>query len=100
MPLATELIEHRNKGQNAAVIFVYGFTGKPENTWADFATFLFLAAEKAVSGWDLFSVGYSTNLRIDLTGIWSADPDLAWRRCYCAQRPVCRHWVVTGRSQS
>ncbi len=74
MPPATELIEHRNKGQNAAVIFVHGFTGKPEDTWADFATFL--AAEKAVSGWDLFSVGYSTNLRIDLAGIWSADPDL------------------------
>jgi pimeloyl-ACP methyl ester carboxylesterase len=74
MPPVTELIEHRNKGQNAAVIFVHGFTGKPENTWADFATFI--AAEKAVSGWDLFSVGYSTNLRIDLAGIWSADPDL------------------------
>src|ERR1700736_6125690 len=74
MPPATELIEHRNKGQNAAVIFVHGFTGKLEDTWADFATFL--AAENAVSGWDLFSVGYSTNLRIDLAGIWSADPDL------------------------
>ena len=36
----------------------------------------FSLAEKAVDGWDLFSVGYSTNLRIDLAGIWSADPDL------------------------
>jgi pimeloyl-ACP methyl ester carboxylesterase len=74
MPPATELIEHRNQGKKGAAVFVHGFTGKPENTWADFAAFL--AAEKAVGGWDLFSVGYSTNLRIDLAGIWSADPDL------------------------
>jgi pimeloyl-ACP methyl ester carboxylesterase len=48
--------------------------GSLKNTWADFAAFL--AAEKAVEGWDLFSAGYSTNLRIDLAGIWSADPNL------------------------
>jgi tetratricopeptide (TPR) repeat protein len=74
MQPSTELIEHRNQRAKAAVVFVHGFTGKAENTWADFAGFL--AAEKAVEGWDLFSVGYSTNLRIDLAGIWSADPDL------------------------
>jgi pimeloyl-ACP methyl ester carboxylesterase len=74
MPPATELIEHRNQGKKAAVVFVHGFTGKPENTWADFAKFL--TEERTVDGWDLFSVGYSTNLRIDLAGIWSADPDL------------------------
>jgi pimeloyl-ACP methyl ester carboxylesterase len=74
MPTTTELIEHRNQRKRAAVVFVHGFTGKPENTWGGFASFL--AAEKGVDGWDLFSVGYSTNLRIDLTGIWSADPDL------------------------
>jgi pimeloyl-ACP methyl ester carboxylesterase len=74
MPPTTELIEHRNQRKNAAVVFVHGFTGKPENTWTDFA--VFLSAEKAADGWDLFSVGYSTNLRIDLAGIWSADPDL------------------------
>jgi pimeloyl-ACP methyl ester carboxylesterase len=74
MPLTTELIEHRNRKNKAAVVFVHGFTGKPENTWADFARFL--TEERTVDGWDLFSVGYSTNLRIDLAGIWSADPDL------------------------
>lgn len=74
MPPTTELIQHRNLHKKAAVVFVHGFTGKPENTWIDFA--VFLAAEKAVDGWDLFSAGYSTNLRIDLAGIWSADPDL------------------------
>jgi pimeloyl-ACP methyl ester carboxylesterase len=74
MPPTTELIEHRNKGRKAAVIFVHGFTGKPEDTWEDFVAFL--TDEKAVKGWDLFSVGYSTNLRIDLAGIWSADPDI------------------------
>jgi pimeloyl-ACP methyl ester carboxylesterase len=74
MPPTTELIEHRNQRKKAAVVFVHGFTGKPENTWEGFASLL--AAEKGVDGWDLFSAGYSTNLRIDLTGIWSADPDL------------------------
>jgi pimeloyl-ACP methyl ester carboxylesterase len=72
--MTKELIEHRNEGQSAAVIFVHGFTGRPEDTWKTFAEYL--AEESAVKGWDLFSVSYSTNLRIDLTGIWSADPEI------------------------
>jgi hypothetical protein len=68
---ATALIEHRNQRKKAAVVFV---AGNPGHTWADFA--VFLADEKAVDGWDLFSVGYSTNLRIDLAGIWSAEKQL------------------------
>jgi pimeloyl-ACP methyl ester carboxylesterase len=68
--MTKELIEHRNDGQSAAVIFVHGFTGRPEDTWKSFAELL--ANESAVKGWDLFSV----NLRIDLTGTWSADPEI------------------------
>jgi hypothetical protein len=59
MPPTTELIEHRNQRKKAAAVFVHGFTGKPENTWADFAKFL--TEERTVDGWDLFSVGYSTD---------------------------------------
>ena len=97
MPPSTELIEHRNRHKKAAVIFVHGFTGKPEDAWADFVRFLL--AEKAVEGWDLFSVGYSTNLRIDLAGIWSADPDLemvaALLRTSASLEPLDRYGALS-----
>ncbi|MGH8469454.1 MAG: tetratricopeptide repeat-containing protein [Gammaproteobacteria bacterium] len=34
----------------------------------------FIAQERALSNWDLYSLGYSTNLTPDIRGIWSSDP--------------------------
>jgi pimeloyl-ACP methyl ester carboxylesterase len=70
-----DLVTHRSTPNKAALIFVHGFTGSAETTWASFASCIL--AEPTLRRWDLFSAGYSTNLRVDFAGIWSADPDLA-----------------------
>src|SRR5262245_30155984 len=70
---ATDLVPRRRTGNEAALVFVHGFTGGVA-TWDGFATCI--AAEPSLMGWDIFSAGYSTNLRLDFAGIWSADPDL------------------------
>lgn len=66
---------HRDDGRDTAVVFVHGFSGDLETTWGDFPRYLL--AEPRVDGWDLLSVGYTTNLRLDVPGLWSAAPDLA-----------------------
>ena len=73
MPV-TDLVTFRNFNNQAAAVFVHGFTGGARDTWSGFASCL--SAEPSLSGWDLFSAGYSTNLRIDFAGLWSADPEL------------------------
>lgn len=69
-----EFVEHRNDGADTAVVFVHGFSGHAETTWGDFPRFL--AGDPRLRGWDVFSLGYTTNLRLDVPGIWSAAPDL------------------------
>jgi pimeloyl-ACP methyl ester carboxylesterase len=70
-------IEFRSTKHNqAAIVFVHGFGGHAAKTWAGFPDFL--KAEPRLAGWDLFGLGYpSQTLRIDVPGIWAADPDLA-----------------------
>jgi pimeloyl-ACP methyl ester carboxylesterase len=62
-------------GNEAAIIFIHGFGGDRRATWQEFPKFL--SADSRLSEWDIFSLGYSTRLRIDWRGIWSADPDLS-----------------------
>ncbi|MFW6175760.1 MAG: esterase/lipase family protein, partial [Acidobacteriota bacterium] len=69
-----ELVTHRNDGADTAVVFVHGFSGHAEATWGDFPRFL--ADDPRLREWDVFSLGYTTNLRLDVPGIWSAAPDL------------------------
>jgi len=66
------LIPHRANKARAAVVLVHGFSGKADTTWGRFPDLLM--AEKALSGWDVFSIGYSTSLSFDIAGVWSADP--------------------------
>ena len=69
-----ELVTHRDGGADTAVVFVHGFSGHAETTWGDFPRFLH--EEPRLKEWDVFSLGYTTNLRLDVPGIWSAAPDL------------------------
>jgi len=62
----------RENGSERAVVFVHGYNGAQDDTWGNFP--LLLAA--AVSDFDIFTIGYATTLLPDVTGIWSADPDL------------------------
>lgn len=69
-----QLIEHRRKPANAAVVMIHGFGGDAATTWGNFPTLL--KAETSLSNWDIYSIGYSTSLSFDVAGIWSADPAL------------------------
>jgi tetratricopeptide (TPR) repeat protein len=68
----------RNRGRDAAIIFVHGFQGRSDTTWSAFSKLLM--ADDQLAGWDIYSAGYETNLSIDLP-IWTSDPDVR----LCAQ---------------
>lgn len=69
-----ELLSIRRTGAPAAVVFLHGFSGDARNTWGEFP--VYLAEEPRLARWDIHSLGYSSHLRVDLQGIWSADPGL------------------------
>jgi len=67
--------EVRRRGAtHPALLFVHGFSGNEQDTWGLFPTLI--GTETALNDWDIFSLGYSTSLLPDVSGIWSADPDL------------------------
>jgi pimeloyl-ACP methyl ester carboxylesterase len=68
---APEVIKHRVRDQDAVIILVHGFTGSNTETWGRFPELL--AQNPALDAWDLVSLGYSTRLAPDLSGVWSAD---------------------------
>lgn len=69
---ASDISTIRNSGQDAAVVFVHGFAGARDDTWDRFPGLL----GSALSGWDIFTLGYATTMQPDLVGVWAADPDL------------------------
>ena len=71
-----KLIEHRTNAKNeTAVVFIHGFGGDVAATWGQFPDLLKGASQ--LNGWDIYSIGYPTKLRLDLlAGLWSADPNL------------------------
>ena len=71
--IAPKQIDHRNEGQQVALILVHGFTGDTGTTWAGFVDLLL--AEARIRSWDLIGLGYPTNLRLDIP-LWEADPDI------------------------
>ncbi len=60
--------------ERAAVVFIHGFGGDWQSTWQSFPDFL--AADTRLAGWDIYSLGYDSHLRVDVVKLWSADPDL------------------------
>jgi len=64
----------RNRNRDQALIFVHGFGGDIAVTWGRLPEFL--QQERQLDEWDLFSIGYPSNLTFDLPGLWSADPDI------------------------
>ena len=76
MPVSEpDRVDFRNELGNAtAVVFVHGFQGKAGSTWNNFASYLL--QEPKLKGWDIYSLGYASKLRLDLVGIWEADPPI------------------------
>ncbi len=67
--------EVRKRGAtHPALLFVHGFAGSEQDTWGLFP--YLIGTEDKLRDWDIFSLGYSTSLLPDVSGIWSADPDL------------------------
>ena len=65
---------HRQHKTDTAVLFIHGFGFNSKLTWGEFPRFL--AGDKRLDGWDIYSVGYSTGLWLDLAGLWAASPPL------------------------
>ena len=72
--METQLFTLRPATKGAGIVFIHGFGGDAEATWGRFP--FWLALDKRLDGWGLYSLGYSTHLRVDVVGLWSADPDL------------------------
>lgn len=62
------------KDARAAVVFVHGFSGHIHDTWGRFPEFVL--GDGDLTEWDAWMLGYPTGLRIDLLGLWAADPGL------------------------
>src|SRR5579883_529681 len=55
-----------------AVVFIHGFSGDSDDTWDRFPALL----GSAIADCDIYSLGYATTFLPDVTGVWSADPDI------------------------
>jgi pimeloyl-ACP methyl ester carboxylesterase len=64
----------KTEANQAAVLFVHGFSGDGLLTWKDLADRV--AADNRLSCWDFWTITYGTSWVPDITGIWSADADL------------------------
>jgi hypothetical protein len=57
----------------AAIVFIHGFTGDWRKTWGKIPEFL----QPSLKNWDLYGFGYESNRRFDLLGLWSADASIS-----------------------
>ena len=76
-----DMSEYQDRALNAirdrpdcrrAVIFLHGFSGNRDDTWDRMPGLL----GTVIADWDIYTLGYSTTLKPDFLGVWSADPDL------------------------
>ena len=77
MPKTVEFINFRpasSAKSETAIVFVHGFTGDVAKTWRRIPEFL--QADPRLNEWDLVGVGYQSNRRFDVTGLWSSDARL------------------------
>ncbi len=64
----------RDQKQPRAILLIHGFGGESHATFGMMPAFL--AGNPVLYDWDIHCFGYPTALKPDLTGVWSADPDL------------------------
>jgi pimeloyl-ACP methyl ester carboxylesterase len=68
------LITHRSAGEDAAIVFIHGFSGDPKKTWGEFPALL--SRRRNLRRWDVYSLGFPTSLGFDIVGLWKANPDI------------------------
>jgi pimeloyl-ACP methyl ester carboxylesterase len=66
---------HRQNKTETAILFIHGFGQNSQSTWGEFPRFI--ASDRRLDGWDIYSVGYTTSLWVDLAGLWAASPPLS-----------------------
>ncbi len=65
---------YRENKKDAAIVFVHGFGQSSQNTWGRFVDIL--AEDEKLKEWDIFLVGYTTNMMMDVAGLWAASPPI------------------------
>ncbi len=65
---------YREQKKDAAIVFIHGFGQNSQNTWGRFIDIL--NEDEKLKGWDIFLVGYTTNLLMDVAGLWAASPPI------------------------
>lgn len=69
------IIPYRSDGNENIICFVHGFCGDPESTFNPMPEFII--NEKELDGWDVLSIGYSTDIMPNIgKGIWASSPDI------------------------
>ena len=69
------IIPYRSEGNENIICFIHGFCGNPESTFNPIPEFII--KEKELNGWDILSIGYSTDIMPNIgRGIWSSSPDI------------------------
>jgi predicted alpha/beta hydrolase family esterase len=71
---SVSLVGKAKADQQAAIIFVHGFSGSGATTWNSVAPRV--ARDPRLGKWDCWTVTYATSWLPDIKGIWSADADL------------------------
>jgi len=71
-----KIIDFRNEpASNSVILFLHGFSGDAETTFGNIPQYI--KEENTMNGWDMFSVGYSSDQMPSLgIGIWAAIPDI------------------------
>ncbi len=64
----------RDQQRDAAIVFIHGFGTNSERTWGSFLAIV--SDEPTLAEWDIYSVGYSTGLLMDIAGLWKASPPI------------------------
>jgi pimeloyl-ACP methyl ester carboxylesterase len=72
----------RDQKQDQALVMVHGFNGNSHDTFGLLPAFL--AGNPSLYGWDIHAFGYPTSLKPDISGVWTADPDLTALAGYLA----------------
>ncbi len=71
-----KIIDFRNvPASNNVILFLHGFSGDSATTFGNIPQYI--KEDDRLNGWDMFSVGYSSNQMPSLgIGIWAAIPDI------------------------
>ena len=64
----------RDRQRDAAIVFIHGFGSNSDKTWGSFLSII--SEEPTLADWDIYSVGYSTGLLMDIAGLWKASPPI------------------------